>query len=158
LTARSPRGVDTAVRLHLQEIVMPVTPGASGDRDAAPARLTPVPLGVPGAGGADSLRGSLGGNLVGSEASGLDELRGIEPGEGSLLDRDVHIGTALAGARRSDPKASAVPTGAGTASDAGPQTLDAASGGERASAGTAPGTRSARADDNTLQSRSDGLE
>ena len=133
---------------------MPVTPGASGDRDAAPTRLTPRPPGAPGATGTDSLRGFSGGNLMGAEGSGLDEVRGVEPGEASLLDRDVPIGSALTAARGQP----GVPTGAGHAATSGPQTLGATSGGERASAGSAPGTRSSRTDDNTLQSRSDGLE
>jgi hypothetical protein len=138
-----------------QENAMSITPGASGDRDAASARLTPRPPGAPGTSGVDNLRGFSGGNLVGAEASGLDEVRGIEPGEGSLLDRDVPIGSALIDAQRQPPGA---PSGAGHASDSGPQTLGPTSGGERASAGTAPNARSSRTDDNTLQSRSDGLE
>ena len=131
---------------------MSITPGASGDRDAASARLTPRPPGSPGATGTDNLRGSSGGNLVGAEGSGLDEARGVGPGDASLLDRDVPIGSALTGTRQR------MPTGAGHAADAGPQTLGATSGGERVSAGRAPDTRSSRIDDNTLQSRSDGLE
>lgn len=98
---------------------MAITPGASGDRDAATARLTPQPPGTPGASGADSLRGFLGGNLVGSEGSGLDELRGIEPGEGSLLDRDVRIGSALADMHGRHPDSQATRAGvAGRAPDA----------------------------------------
>ena len=75
---------------------MPVTPGSSHVPDA---RLTTRPPGAPGE-GEDSLRGFAGGNLIGSAASGLDEARGIEPGEGSLLERGVHLGDGSTRAQR----------------------------------------------------------
>jgi hypothetical protein len=138
---------------------MSITPGASGERDAAPSRLTPRPPGAPGASGEDALHRFSGGNLVGSWGSGLDERRGVEPGEGSLLDRDVPIGSALAGtSERNAVEQDTAPTGAGQAATSGARTLGATSGGERASAGTAPDARSSRSDGNTLQSRTDGLE
>lgn len=138
---------------------MSITPGAS-ERDAAPARLTNRPPGVPGASGDDNLQGLGGGNLVGSWASGLDEAKGVQPGDGSLVDRDMPIGSALSNAqgRYAGTRGDALPTGTGNALDSGPQTLGATSGGERASAGTAPDARSSRSDANTLQSGSDGLE
>ncbi|MGN6512086.1 MAG: hypothetical protein ACTHKZ_00715 [Lysobacteraceae bacterium] len=126
---------------------MSISPGAS--RDGENARLTPRAPGVPG--GMDHDSAFLGGNLVGREGSGLDEARGIEPGEGSLPGRDAPIGSLLAARGR-------VPGGTGDASDAGPHTLGATSGGERAVAGRADDVRSSRADGNTLQSRTDGLE
>ena len=91
---------------------MPVTPGASQDLDA---RLTPRPPGAPGAIGEDSLRGFAGGNLIGSAASGLDDARGVEPGEASLLDRDVQIGSDITRAQghTRDLARSAPPAGAG---------------------------------------------
>lgn len=136
---------------------MPVTPGASHDLDA---RLTPRPPGAPEALGEDSLRGFAGGNLIGSAASGLDEARGVEPGEGSLLDRDVRIESDVTRAhgRTPDLAHDAPPGGAGNALASGPRTLGATRGGERAGAGSAPGTRASRAGDKTPPSRSGGLE
>lgn len=134
---------------------MPVTPGYSREPDA---RLTPQPPGAPGEAGENSLRGFIGGNLIGSTASGLDEARGVEPGEGSLLDRDVQLGSDLARTHGRHADALHEPAGAGQALASGPRTLGANGGGERASAGSAPGTRASRADGNTLQPRGDGLK
>lgn len=138
---------------------MSITPGTSGERSAASARPTPTPPGVPGATGDDALRGFLGGNLIGSAGSGLDEAQGVQPGDGSLLERDMPIGSALAGlhGRHPDVQDDDVPHAADTTLDAGPATL-ATSGGERATAGRAPGTRSSRTDADTLQSDGEGLE
>ena len=135
---------------------MSISPGAS--RDGENARLTPRAPDVPG--GTDHDTAFLGGNLVGREGSGLDEARGIEPGEGSLLDRDVPIGSALAGVhgRASQPHGDEVPSGTGNAAASGMHTLGGTSGGERASAGRADAARSSRADGNTRQAQTDGLE
>ena len=135
---------------------MSISPGASRDSDNA--RLTPRPPGVPG--GMDHDTAFLGGNLVGREGSGLDEARGIEPGEGSLLDRDVPIGSALAGVhgRALPSQGDDVPSGAGNAAASGMHRLGGTSGGERASAGRADAERSSRADGNTRQAQTDGLE
>lgn len=118
---------------------MNISPGAS--RDSENARLTPRAPGVPG--GMDHDTAFLGGNLVGREGSGLDEARGIEPGEGSLQDRDRPIGSALAAAHGRDPR----PTDEDLPGDA-----------ERAATGRADDLRSARADGNPRQSRTGGLE
>lgn len=135
---------------------MSISPGAS--RDSENARLTPRAPGVPG--GMDHDTSFVGGNLVGREGSGLDEARGIEPGEGSLLDRDMPIGSALAGAHGRDGRVRGddLPNGAGNTLESGLHTLGGTSGGERASAGRADDVRSSRVDGNTLQSRTDGLE
>lgn len=133
------------------------TPGHGDERRAATPRPTPTPPGTPGAIGDDTLRGFSGGNLVGSWGSGLDEARGVAPGDGSLLDRDMPIGSDLARAT-SGSSTDAVPAAAGNTLSAGPGTLGANSGGERASAGTASGTRSSRDHGNTLESPDDGLE
>lgn len=69
---------------------MSITPGASSDHDDA--RRNPR---VPG--GVDPEASFIGGNRVGREASGLDEARGIEPGEGSLVDRDMPMSTRVDG-------------------------------------------------------------
>jgi hypothetical protein len=70
---------------------MPITPGTRGDTDT---RRPPRTSGTDD----DALRG-LAGNLVGG-ADGLDDVRGVEPGEASLLDRDVPLPTSarMAGA------------------------------------------------------------
>lgn len=136
---------------------MSITPGASSDHDNA--RLTPRAPGVPG--GMDHDTSFVGGNLVGREGSGLDEARGVEPGEGSLLDRDVPIGSRLAGMQGragGQPRDGDIPHAAGDALEAGMHTLGANSGGERASTGRSDDVRSSRAAGNTLQSRTDALE
>src|SRR6476620_473738 len=87
---------------------MPITPGTRGDTDTRRAPRTPGT-------DDDALRG-LTGNLV-SGADGLDDVRGLEPGEGSLLDRDVPlpISARMAGA---DERASADGAPAGRADNA----------------------------------------
>lgn len=81
---------------------MPITPGTSGETDV---RRTPRPLGAD----EDALRG-LTGNLIGAG----DDVRGVEPGEGALLERGVLLRTAAPASEERTPadRASAERAGA----------------------------------------------
>ncbi|NUS38178.1 MAG: hypothetical protein HOQ02_04035 [Lysobacter sp.] len=79
---------------------MSISPGASSDRENA--RVTQRVPGVPG--GMDHATSFVGGNLVGREASGRDEVRGLEPGEGTLPAHEEPIGSALAAERGRHPR------------------------------------------------------
>lgn len=131
---------------------MSITPGGSRDQDNA--RLTPRT-----AGGMDHAPSFVGGNLVGHAVSGLDEALGIEPGEGSLADRDMPIGSALAQAQGRVPQwRSDLANDAGKLPAAGMPTPAGSSGDERASAARADEARSPRPGGDTLRSRTDGLD
>jgi hypothetical protein len=127
------------------------------DRSPSPSgsRLTPHAPDAPASGdradnGGNDDAGYGGGNLVGSNTSGLESAAsaqsGTSHGEGTGTGKSKSdpIGSALA-AERGDPAA-----GAGNDLSSGPGTLGATSGGERAAAGSGDLNRSSRDHGNSL--------
>ena len=124
------------------------TPSTS-DRPSRPgSRLTPRAPDVPASderadNGRNDDAGYGGGNLVGSNTSGIESAasaqNGTSHGSGdNEVPGDQPIGSALADSDGSGA------TGTGNASGSGPGALGATSGGERAAAGRADGNRSSR--------------
>ena len=125
------------------------------DRPSQPgSRLTPRAPDAPASddradNGRNDDAGYGGGNLVGSNTSGIESAASAQTGTShgggdEAPAGDLPIGSALAASDGNNP------SGTGNASESGPGTLGATSGGERASAGRADVNRSSRDHGNSL--------